>query len=217
MTPHPHPSHTRPLLLGLALLLAGAALLLHDTTTAPGPPPADTRPAAARTAPPAAPTTRPAPAPRPADRPDHEDATAPPPRHTGTAPATGPVPDDQPVSGDGPAGDYAIQQLLDRTTPTDLPPATARHLTDLATRVWTAETTGTGRTHWPDYFTPGPLRAPYHDVRIQAAVAHQRGRSADRAEVRLVWAGADTAGEFRDGRTARVLLERHHNEWRPVR
>ncbi|GHG04263.1 hypothetical protein ACFFSH_38020 [Streptomyces filamentosus] len=215
----PHPSHARPLLLGLALLLAGTAVLLHSGTTAPRPGSAraGAPSAAAHPAPPAAPASRPAP------HADGQSTATPRDRPTQTGPAGSPaadldqVPGDQPVSGDGPAGDYAIQQLLDRTTPTDLPPATARRLTELATRIWTAETTGTGRTQWPGYFTPDPLRAPYHDVRVQAAVAHQHGRSAGCAEVRLVWAGADAAGEFRDGRTARVLLELHHNEWRPIR
>ncbi|MFB7341187.1 hypothetical protein ACFCZ6_14115 [Streptomyces hydrogenans] len=209
------PSYDRPLLLGLALLLAGTAVLLRDPDTDPAPRPQNAaRPAPTQTAPPA---TR-----APAAGPDHADTTpagdhttsTPAPRETATP---RPVPSDQPVSGDGPAGDYAIQRLLDRTTPTDLAPTTARHLTRLATRVWLAETTGADRAAWPSYFTGTDLRAPYHDVRVQAAVAHQEGQQPGRVEVRLVWAGADAAGEFRDGRTARVLLERHRNEWKPVR
>ncbi|MFF5505844.1 hypothetical protein [Streptomyces roseolus] len=224
MTTHPSPpSYGRPLLLGLALLLAGAAALLHPGTTTPAPPPPATRaqPAAAHPATPAGRFDRPSPPTAGQDREDSGGTAEPDrtPTATATAAAAGPgsVPSDQPVSGDGPAGDFAIQRLLDRTTPTDLPPSTARHLTRLATRVWIAETTGAGRTEWPRYFTGRELRAPYHDVRVQAATAHRNGRNADRAEVLLVWAGADAAGEFRDGRTAHVLLERHHNEWRPVR
>ncbi|MGW6557614.1 hypothetical protein [Streptomyces hydrogenans] len=214
------PSYGRPLLLGLALLLAGTAVLLRDPDTDPAPRPQNAaRPAPTQTAPPA--TRAPLPVP-PAAGPDHADTTpagdhttsTPAPRETATL---RPVPSDQPVSGDGPAGDYAIQRLLDRTTPTDLAPTTARHLTRLAARVWLAETTGAGRAAWPTYFTATDLRAPYHDVRIQAAVAHQRGLPAGRAEVRLVWAGADAAGEFRDGRTARVLLKLRRNEWEPTR
>ncbi|MFI2740728.1 hypothetical protein [Streptomyces sp. NPDC018711] len=208
----------RHLLLGLALLFAGATALLHSTGLAPRPAPDVTRPPAVRTTPLAAHPTTPS---RPAADPD---GTTAPDRTTGTpAPtvrsdaSTQPVLSDQPVSGDGPAGDYAIQRLLDHSTPADLPPATAHHLTRLATRVWIAETTGTGRDTWPAYFTDNALRAPYQDVRVQAAVAHRVGQTAVRAEVRLVWAGSNTAGEFRDGRTARVLLELHHDEWQPVR
>ncbi|MEU6621957.1 hypothetical protein ABZ926_14450 [Streptomyces litmocidini] len=210
----PDAPYGRLLLLGLALLLAGAVVLLHDGT-APRPAPNHAQPAAVRTTPPA---THPAAPARPAAGPGNADGTTTPDPTPDTPTAsTRPVPSDQPVSGDGPAGDYAIQRLLDRSTPTDLPPSTARHLTRLAARVWIAETTGTGRATWPAYFTGSDLRAPYHDVRVQAAVAHQAGQPAGRAEVRLVWAGADAAGEFRDGRTARVLLELHHNEWEPVR
>ncbi|MFE3123269.1 hypothetical protein ACFXHD_07600 [Streptomyces hydrogenans] len=218
MTTHPY---GRPLLIGLALLIAGAVVLLRTPDTEPGPQRADARPVTATSAtPPVHPTTA-----RPANGPDRAVDRSAPDRTATTAAAPGvdptgspeAVPSDQPVSGDGPAGDYAIQRLLDRTTSTDLEPATARSLTRLATRVWIAETTGAGRTEWPTYFTDTDLRAPYHDVRVQAAVAHQEGRQPGRVEVRLVWAGADAAGEFRDGRTARVLLERHRNEWKPVR
>ncbi|MFH8627526.1 hypothetical protein ACH4A8_37525 [Streptomyces vietnamensis] len=216
MTTYP----SRSLLLGLALLLAGAGVLLHGIDPEPRPAQDDARPAAVRTAPPAA--THPAAPARPAAGPEGVDDAPSSDRTTDTPTArpdasTRPVPSDQPVSGDGPVGDYAIQRLLDRATPTDFPPVTARHLTRLATRVWIAETTGTGRSTWPAYFTSTDLRAPYHDVRVQAAVAHRTGWLADRAEVRLVWAGADASGEFRDGRTARVLLKFHHNEWEPVR
>ncbi|MFC9595866.1 hypothetical protein ACFTUC_39475 [Streptomyces sp. NPDC056944] len=206
MTTHPTP-YARPLLLGLALLLAGAAVLLHPTAPEPDRAPS----AAAHTASPTHPVAR-------TDRATSPDRTTNTPTPRATSHATPqPVDGDQPVSGDGPAGDYAIQRLLDRSTPTDLPPTTAHHLTRLATRVWLAETTGTSRSAWPAYFTDTGLRAPYHGVRIQAAVAHRAGPSSSRAEVRLVWAGADAAGEFRDGRTARVLLKLHHNEWVPVR
>ncbi|MGW8767852.1 hypothetical protein ACWGN5_35810 [Streptomyces sp. NPDC055815] len=221
MTTHPAP-YRHSLLLGLALLIAGAVVLLNGAGTTPHPGQDGTRSAAVRTA---TPTTHPATTPaRPAAGPHDADGTAAPDRTPDTpitavrpTASTRIVPSDRPVSGDGPAGDYAIQRLLDRSTPTDLPPTTARHLARLATRVWIAETTGTGRATWPAYFNGNDLRAPYHDVRVQAAIAHQAGQPAGRAEVRLVWAGADAAGEFRDGRTAHVLLELHHNEWEPVR
>ncbi|MFI8515375.1 hypothetical protein ACIGHB_30025 [Streptomyces sp. NPDC085460] len=219
MTAQPNPSYGRLLLIGLALLVAGAVILLHTPNTTPLPGRDNARPAAASTVQTARPTTD-----RPETRPDHRGDSTAPDRHTtvatpggGPAASPGPVRSDQPVSGDGPAGDYAIQRLLDHTAPTDLQPDTARRLTRLASQVWIAETTGAGRTAWPAYFTDTSLRAPYHEVRVQAAVAHQEGRRQGRVEVRLVWAGKDAAGEFRDGRTARVLLERHHNEWLPVR
>ncbi|GAA3044320.1 hypothetical protein GCM10017562_01580 [Streptomyces roseofulvus] len=222
MTTHPIPSYARPLLLGLALLAAGTVVLLHGGPAGSGAAEDASRPPAVRTAPPAATAYRPATGPSATSRADGKGPATP--GRTASVPAAaGPAASpvqgasDQPVSGDGPAGDHAIQRLLDRTAPTDLPPATARQLADLATRVWIAETTGNGRTAWPAYFTDTRLRAPYHDVRVQAAVAYSAAGEDDRAEVRLVWAGADAAGEFRDGRTARVLLEHHHNEWQPVR
>ncbi|MFD4371061.1 hypothetical protein [Streptomyces sp. NPDC058486] len=191
-------AYGRVLLLGSALLLAGAVLFRGAGTD---PVPASVQAGARPTSVPES-TTTPV---RPADAPSYA------PRPATSAPS---VPNDQPVSGDGPAGDHAVQRLLDRATPTDLPPATARHLTRLATRVWLAETTGAARADWPRYFTASVLRAPYRHVRVQAAIVRQAGR---RAEVRLVWAGADAAGEFRDGRTGHVLLELHRDEWVPVR
>ncbi len=202
MTRRPTPSSGRLLFFGLVVLLTGAVLLLRGGGATPvrdDAPPAVARvhraegvEVASRTVVTTTPTID---------------------------PSAGPElpPRDQPVSGDGPSGDHAVQRLLDRTTPTDLPPTTARHLTRLATSVWLAETTGVGRAAWPAYFTGSGLRAPYDEVRVQAAVAHQRGQPSGRAEVRLVWAGADAAGEFRDGRTGRVLLEFHRKEWEPIR
>ncbi|MGW9452449.1 hypothetical protein [Streptomyces sp. NPDC055632] len=218
MTTHPAPH--RPLLLtGLLLALTGALLLLTrqqgppPTTTASPVPPVLSAPAGERTAeePPAA-------APAPAQAPARTEAS----RQASPAPRTPtpepePVPSGIPVSGDGPGGDYAIQRLLDRTTPADLPPALERRLVTLATRVWTAETTGTGREAWPGYFTGTQLRASYRDVRVQAAIARRADGRDDQVLVRLVWAGAGALGTFQDGRPAQVRLALHHNGWEPVR
>ncbi|MFF3675963.1 hypothetical protein ACFYYS_18575 [Streptomyces sp. NPDC002120] len=94
-----------------------------------------------------------------------------------------------PPPGSGPGADPLIQQALDHASPSDLPPATAQHLVSAGRTAWLAETAG------------------YTQVRIQAATARRdaaapAGREA--AVVRLVWAGADRAGTFLDGRTAAV-------------
>ncbi|MFC8295591.1 hypothetical protein ACFUJ0_14205 [Streptomyces sp. NPDC057242] len=222
MTTRPAPH--RPLLLtGLLLALAGALLLLTrqqdpPTTMVPPAPPALSAPAGERTA-----GEPPVPASSPAAQPSvRTDASrqAPPAPRTPTpkpSPDLESVPSGIPVSGDGPGGDYAIQRLLDRTTPADLPPALERRLTTLATRVWVAETTGTGRETWPGYFTGMELRSSYRDVRVQAAIARRAGGRDDQVLARLVWAGAGALGTFQDGRPAQVRLELHHNGWEPVR
>lgn len=128
-----------------------------------------------------------------------------------------PVASGIPVSGDGPDGDYAVQRRLDQSTPADLQPALERRLVSLATRVWIAETTGTGRRTWPRYFTDASLRAPYYDVRVQAAIARRADGRDDQAVVRLVWAGAGASGDFQDGRPSQVRFALHHNVWEPVR
>ncbi|MFE3144323.1 hypothetical protein [Streptomyces scopuliridis] len=118
---------------------------------------------------------------------------------------------------DGPAGDYAIQQVLERTSPADLTHAQEKELVALASRIWRAEVTGTGREEWPDYFAEQLLRAPYRDIRIQAGIARTVTGHPDRVHVRLVWAGTDPAGEYTDGRPVQVLLARHNTIWGPVR
>lgn len=217
MTTHPAPPR-RLLLTGLLLALAGTLLLLDRPDdrprTAATAPPALPAPAADRAAEsppaPATTTTTQLPARTTAPR-----KAAPAPRTPAAAPEA--VPSGLPVSGDGPGGDYAIQRLLDRTTPADLPPALERHLVALATHIWIAETTGTGRETWPAYFTGTELRAPYRDVRVQAATARRVDGRDDQVLVRLVWAGTGGLGTFQDGRPAQVRLELHHNGWEPVR
>ncbi|MFJ3840564.1 hypothetical protein ACIPY6_34360 [Streptomyces sp. NPDC090054] len=103
-----------------------------------------------------------------------------------------------PPPGSGPAADPLIQQVLDHATSRDLPPDAERQLLALGREQWLKETAG------------------YTQVRIQAATASRdtaplpspgAGASrpdAERAVVRLVWAGADPAGTFLDGRPATV-------------
>ncbi len=95
----------------------------------------------------------------------------------------------------------------------------AAHLRDavaLAEQVWRADVTGAGRVRWPRYFSAtAPARHLYTRVRIQAGIA--RRTDAGRVVVHLVWAGADPSGQYREGRTARVLLARTDHGWEPVR
>ncbi|MFE9933552.1 hypothetical protein [Streptomyces sp. NPDC005533] len=88
-----------------------------------------------------------------------------------------------PPPGSGPAADPLIQRALDRAGPPDLPPADEQHLVTAGRAAWLAET------------------VRYTRVRIQAATA-RRAPERDGAVVRLVWAGADPAGTYLDGRTA---------------
>jgi hypothetical protein len=218
------PSAFLPLALAAVLAVLGIVLITHaprpqPTTPAtgagPSPTAAPTRPVAPthasklRTSPPRLGPSSPRPdaaAPRtPIPTPKRTSAT--------TAPAI-------PVPGDGPGGDRAVQQLLDRSSPADLPAAQERDLVRLASLAWKADVTGRGRERWPAYFGSRSTAAPhgaYRGVRIQAGIA--RAASGQRAEVHLVWAGTDPSGAERDGRTARLFLklDSPSNRWEPVR
>ncbi|MEV7525624.1 hypothetical protein [Streptomyces sp. NPDC091371] len=89
-----------------------------------------------------------------------------------------------PPPGSGEAADPIIQQVMDAASPADLPASDEALLLREGRTAWLAET---GR---------------YTQVRIQAATA--RRKSGRGAVVRLVWAGADPAGTFLDGRPAAV-------------
>ncbi|MFJ6722515.1 hypothetical protein [Streptomyces sp. NPDC091259] len=110
--------------------------------------------------------------------------------------AGGPVRQNLPPPGSGPAADPLIQQALDQASPRDLPADEERRLLDLGRTAWLGETAG------------------YSRVRIQAATVRRdntpavdpRAQQPLRAVVRLVWAGADPAGTFLDGRTATVTF-----------
>ncbi|THA49452.1 hypothetical protein E6R62_28025 [Streptomyces sp. A1136] len=101
-----------------------------------------------------------------------------------------------PPPGSGPAADPLIQQALDQASTRDLPADEEQRLLDLGRTAWLGETAG------------------YSQVRIQAATARRDNTPAVdphaqhplRAVVRLVWAGADPAGTFLDGRTATVTF-----------
>ncbi|MET7930589.1 hypothetical protein ABZT43_43245 [Streptomyces sp. NPDC005349] len=196
-TTAPSPSALKPLLAATACALLGLLLL---RPVAPDEQPPATRAAApARRDPSSTPTSSPADTRRPE-------------RVTATPPSTGA---EVPVAGDGPAGDHAVQRLMDSSSPADLPRALEKHLVALASRIWKAEFTGAGRQEWPAYFSHRQLRAAYRNVRIQAGIA--RSAPDHRVAVRLVWAGTDPAGQNEDGRTAQMLFTRHNNAWRPHR
>ncbi|MFD9338645.1 hypothetical protein ACFWBF_30260 [Streptomyces sp. NPDC060028] len=103
-----------------------------------------------------------------------------------------------PPPGSGPAADPVIQKALDQSSAADLPTTAEQQVLALSRTAWLAETAG------------------YTQVRIQAATARRdtpptTGASSSatqpeavRAVVRLVWAGADPAGTFMDGRTATI-------------
>ncbi|MGQ4434332.1 hypothetical protein [Streptomyces sp. SAS_260] len=103
--------------------------------------------------------------------------------------------------GEGVAGDAAIQRNLAAAWPADLPAADGRELLAAGRALLRADTTGIGRTAWPDVFPDaGRAVAPAFSTarfRIQAAIA-RRDTSPDKAVVHLVWAGTDRGGTFTD-------------------
>ncbi|MCX4554228.1 hypothetical protein [Streptomyces sp. NBC_01500] len=106
----------------------------------------------------------------------------------GPAPSGGAVPD----RGDGPAGDPAIQRVLDRSWPADLPAADERQLRVLGSALLRRDATGAERAG------RAVVVPAFTRFRIQAVIARRAG-SRD-AVVHLVWAGADRGGTFTDGR-----------------
>lgn len=120
-------------------------------------------------------------------------------------------PAELPPPDSGPAADPLIQHALDQASTPDLPPATEQQVLALARTAWLAETAG------------------YAQVRIQAATARRdtpppTGAPADvvrqeveRVVVRLVWAGADPAGTFLDGRPATVRFTQNGDgSWKRI-
>ncbi|MFE5773188.1 hypothetical protein ACFQ7O_33085 [Streptomyces sp. NPDC056485] len=97
-----------------------------------------------------------------------------------------------PHPGSGEGADRSIQQAMDDASRHDLALVDEELLLRQARAAWLAET------------------AEYTQVRIQAATARRDPASSTdtggraQAVVRLVWAGADPAGTFADGRTAAV-------------
>ncbi|MFF0746635.1 hypothetical protein ACFYVL_40230 [Streptomyces sp. NPDC004111] len=182
------------LAVGALLAVLGVILLAEP---APQPPPAPRPPAATST--PGGPGDR-APASTPTGSGSARARSADP-----TAEGPAGRPNALPVSGEGPRGDPAIQKAVRAAVPDDLPKETARVLAQLGRTVQVAEATGRGRHLWPTYFPPDqPVRA-YTRVRIQAAAARADGPG--RAAVHLVWAGADPAGTYRNGRPATLRFQ----------
>jgi hypothetical protein len=108
-----------------------------------------------------------------------------------------------PPRGEGPAGDQAIQQVLERAWPADLPADDEQQLLTAGRALLRADATGIGRAKWPGVF-PGTRHAvapafATARFRIQAAIARRDGSLA-KAVVHLVWAGTDRGGTYTDGR-----------------
>ncbi|MGW3956444.1 hypothetical protein ACWEKM_37350 [Streptomyces sp. NPDC004752] len=124
------------------------------------------------------------------------------PRSTATTSASAPA-SALPPHGEGEAGDPAIQQVLEKSWPTDLPAEDERQLLTDGRALLRADATGIGRSKWPRVFgdshqavAPAFATARF---RVQAAIARRDG-SPTKAVVHLVWAGTDRGGTYTDGR-----------------
>ncbi|MDX2916339.1 hypothetical protein [Streptomyces griseiscabiei] len=124
-----------------------------------------------------------------------------------------------PPHGEGTAGDSAIQQVLERSWPADLPSADARQLLTDGRALLRADATGIGRSKWPRAFGgSGQARAPAFATarfRVQAAIARRNG-SATKAVVHLVWAGIDRGGTYTDGRITDLFFTRTIKRGKPT-
>ncbi|MFC5911792.1 hypothetical protein [Streptacidiphilus monticola] len=115
---------------------------------------------------------------------------------------------------DGPAADATVQQLLEQSSPRNLPVALEQQLATLAARVWLADLTGEGRNRWPTYFTQTGSSG-YTHTRIQAAIARATGPR--HATATVLWAGTTPAGDTEVGLTGTVhLAETTDHQWEPV-
>lgn len=183
------------LLLTSLLLAAGGCVLLST----PNSEPSSTPRTAAHPAPPYAAPHADAPRPHASQPPDPSPVTAsssPPP----TAQASEPPP-----HGEGPAGDTAIQQLLETSWHPDLPDGQARQLLKAGRSLLRADATGIGRSAWPTVFDrheQAQVAPAFARFRIQAAIARKDGAQRGRAVVHLVWAAADRGGTYTDGRVS---------------
>ncbi|MGP3777047.1 hypothetical protein ACTWJ8_40065 (plasmid) [Streptomyces sp. SDT5-1] len=125
-----------------------------------------------------------------------------------------------PPRGEGRAGDKAIQQVLEKAWPADLPTGQAKTLLAAGRRVLIADATGVGQDAFPTAFPDagGGVVAPaFTRVRVQAAIARQDGSRPGRAVVHLVWAGADRGGTYTDGRITDIRFrhEQGDSAWQP--
>ncbi|WP_328499631.1 hypothetical protein OG828_49130 [Streptomyces sp. NBC_00457] len=147
-------------------------------------------------------------------------SSAPVPNRTRSAPTTPAAPESAlPPHGEGPAGDRAIQQVLERAWPADLPAVDERQLLTAGRALLRADATGIGRARWPGMFRgSGRAVAPAFATarfRIQAAIARRDG-SPDTAVVHLVWAGADRGGTYTDGRITDLFFTRTVRKGEPT-
>ncbi|MFG2681203.1 hypothetical protein [Streptomyces sp. NPDC048392] len=136
-----------------------------------------------------------------------------------TAPASSAPASALPPHGEGTAGDPAIQQVLERSWPADLPADDERQLLTDGRALLRADATGIGRSQWPGVFgdsgrAVGPAFASAR-FRIQAAIARRDG-SQTKAVVHLVWAGTDRDGTFTDGRITDLFFTRTIKKGKPT-
>lgn len=184
------------LLLLVSLLLAAAGCVLLST---PNSEPGSTPHPGARPAPPSAALHTGAPRPRASQPPGPSPVAA-----SSSPPATAQA-SELPPRGEGPAGDTAIQQLLETSWPPDLPEGQARQLAKAGRSLLRADATGIGRSAWPTVFDRqerAHVTPAFARFRIQAAVARKDGAHRGRAVVHLVWAAADRGGTYTDGRVS---------------
>jgi hypothetical protein len=124
-----------------------------------------------------------------------------------------------PPHGEGTAGDPAIQQVLERAWPADLPADDERQLLTTGRALLRADATGIGRAKWPGVFGgSGQAVAPAFATarfRIQAAIARRDG-SSGKAVVHLVWAGTDRGGTYTDGRVTDLFFTRTIKKGEPT-
>lgn len=124
-----------------------------------------------------------------------------------------------PPHGEGAAGDPAIQQVLERSWPADLPDDDERQLFTAGRALLRADATGIGRSRWPRIFVgSGQAVAPAFAsarFRIQAAIARRDG-SPTKAIVHLVWAGTDRGGTYTDGRITDLFFTRTTKKGKPT-
>ncbi|MFJ8034729.1 hypothetical protein [Streptomyces sp. NPDC096032] len=124
-----------------------------------------------------------------------------------------------PPHGEGPAGDRAIQRVLEAAWPADLRAGEERQLLTVGRDLLRADATGIGRARWPAVFgPPGRAVAPAFAAvgfRVQAAVARRDG-APGRAVVHLVWAGTDRGGTFTDGRITDLHFTRTTTKGAPT-
>ncbi|MFI7008862.1 hypothetical protein [Streptomyces sp. NPDC050145] len=128
-----------------------------------------------------------------------------------------------PPRGEGPAGDRAVQQLLESAWPADLPPNVAKQLLIQGRKVLLADITGLGQDRYPTAFpdarpATAAVAPAFTRIRIQAVIA-RKDTAPSRAVVHLVWAGADRGGSYTDGRITDIPFTpptKDRSAWTPL-